>query len=128
MFKTYIIIDDPFLKASYGFLDFCKLLDLMDKHNFHTTIAFIPWNYRRTNKKTAKLFLDRPDRFSCAFTAATIQEGNLVLRMRSPLRQFPNWPCIECQSIREVRESPLLQSWYSLRAFFQVWPLISCIE
>jgi hypothetical protein len=62
--KSCIIIDDPILHKSYGFLNFYKLLDLMDKHNFHCTIAFIPWNYRRTSTKIAKTFLERPDRFS----------------------------------------------------------------
>ncbi len=59
-----IIIDDPLLKENYGFLNYQILLDLMDKHNFFTTIAFIPWNYKRTDKKIAALFRERPDRFS----------------------------------------------------------------
>jgi peptidoglycan/xylan/chitin deacetylase (PgdA/CDA1 family) len=59
-----IIIDDPLLRGNYGFLNYRKLLDLMDKHNFHTTIAFIPCNYNRTDNKTAALFRERPDRFS----------------------------------------------------------------
>jgi hypothetical protein len=59
-----IIIDDPLLQENYGFLNYCKLLSLMDKHNFHTTIAFIPWNYNRTDKNIATLFRERPDRFS----------------------------------------------------------------
>ncbi len=59
-----IIIDDPLLRENYGFLNYRKLLDLMDKHNFFSTIAFIPWNYKRTDKKIAALFRERPDRFS----------------------------------------------------------------
>lgn len=59
-----IIIDDLLLTEKYGFLNFRKLLALMDQHDFHTTVAFIPWNYNRTNKKIAQLFLDRPDRLS----------------------------------------------------------------
>jgi len=59
-----IIIDDPLLREDYGFLNYRKLLDLMDKHIFFTTIAFIPWNYKRTDRKIADLFLERPDRFS----------------------------------------------------------------
>lgn len=59
-----IIIDDPLLRENYGYLNYRKLLDLMDKYNFCTTIAFIPWNYRRTEKKIADLFCQRPDRFS----------------------------------------------------------------
>jgi hypothetical protein len=59
-----IIIDDPLLRENYGFLNYRKLLSLMDKHNFHTTIAFIPLNFNRTDKKIAALFRERPDRFS----------------------------------------------------------------
>lgn len=59
-----IILDDPLLREDYGFLNYRKLLDLMDRHNFHTTIAFIPWNYNRTDKNIATLFRERPDRFS----------------------------------------------------------------
>ena len=59
-----IIIDDPFLRENYGFLNYRKLLNLMDKHNFFTTIAFIPWNYNRTDKRIADLFRERSDRFS----------------------------------------------------------------
>lgn len=63
MYAT-IIIDDPLLRGNYGFLNYEKLLDLMDKHNFHTSIAFIPWNYNRSHKKIVDLFKTRPDRFS----------------------------------------------------------------
>jgi hypothetical protein len=59
-----IIIDDPLLRENYGFLNYRKLLKLMDVHNFFTTIAFIPWNYNRTDKKIADLFRERLDRFS----------------------------------------------------------------
>jgi hypothetical protein len=59
-----IIIDDPLLRENYGFLNYRKLLDLMDKHNFFTTIAFIPFNYKRTDKRIAALFRERADRFS----------------------------------------------------------------
>ena len=59
-----IIIDDPLLRENYGFLNYRKLLNLMDKHNFFTTIAFIPFNFNRTDKRIAALFRERPDRFS----------------------------------------------------------------
>lgn len=59
-----IIIDDPLLRENYGFLNYRKLLGLMDRHNFFTTIAFIPVNYGKTDRKIADLFQARPDRFS----------------------------------------------------------------
>ncbi len=59
-----IIIDDPLLRENYGFLNYRKLLSLMDKHNFNTCIAFIPFNFNRTDKRIATLFRERLDRFS----------------------------------------------------------------
>jgi hypothetical protein len=58
------IIDDPLLKDSYGYLNYEDLLLKMDENNFATTIAFIPWNHRRTRAKAARLFRDRPDKLS----------------------------------------------------------------
>src|SRR5260370_11516087 len=51
-----LIIDDPLLKPRYGFLAFRELLQLMNKQTFATTIAFIPWNWRRTNRGTVEPF------------------------------------------------------------------------
>jgi len=61
-----LTIDDPFLIEPYGNLEFKGLLTSMQTHNFHTTIAYIPWNYDRSNPEVAKLFLDHPDRYSIA--------------------------------------------------------------
>ena len=61
-----LIVDDPVLKPRYGFLHFRETLELMDKYNFTTTIAFIPWNWRRTNLRTVAMLQRRPDRFSLA--------------------------------------------------------------
>jgi hypothetical protein len=70
-----LIVDDPPLKRRYGFLDFREALNLMERHNFTTTIAFIPWNWRRTHPHTLSLFQNHPGRFSlvvhgCDHTAA----------------------------------------------------------
>ena len=45
------IIDDPLLEDRYGLLDYGELLDSMSRENYGTSIAFIPWNYRRTSKR-----------------------------------------------------------------------------
>jgi hypothetical protein len=57
-------IDDPWLTQPYGNLDYEGLLAEMDRHTFHTTIAFIPWNFDRSEKRVVSLFRKRPDRFS----------------------------------------------------------------
>ena len=59
-----IIIDDPLLQSNYGYLNYRNIILLMEKHNFFTTIAFIPWNYRNTDQKTADLFLRNKDKLS----------------------------------------------------------------
>jgi hypothetical protein len=59
-------IDDPWLRQPYGYVDYPGLLREMDKHNFHTTIAFIPWNYDRNQAAVVSLFRDHPERFSIA--------------------------------------------------------------
>jgi hypothetical protein len=59
-----LIVDDPSLKRRYGFLDFEATLAAMRRHDFSTTIAFIPWNWWRTRPRTAALFQSDPERYS----------------------------------------------------------------
>lgn len=59
-----VIIDDPLLKAHYGFCDFTRLRDDMRRHGFTTNIAFIPWNWRRTTRSGGELFRRNADVFS----------------------------------------------------------------
>jgi hypothetical protein len=59
-----LIIDDPLLRNPYGYVNYYELLKSMDKYNFFTNIAFIPWNYKTTDKDIADLFIHRSDRYS----------------------------------------------------------------
>jgi hypothetical protein len=59
-----LTIDDPWLTSEYGNLDYQALLIEMEKHNFHTTVGFIPWNFDRSDAAVASLFRDYPGRFS----------------------------------------------------------------
>jgi hypothetical protein len=59
-----LIVDDPPLRRRYGFLNFRDAIDLMDRHRFAMTVAFIPWNWRRNDRDTVELVKSRPDRFS----------------------------------------------------------------
>ena len=59
-----LIIDDPNLKRSYGFLSYRRLLEKTRDLNFAATIAFIPWNRNRTDRSTVQLFLNHPERLS----------------------------------------------------------------
>ena len=59
-----LTIDDPWLREPYGSLRYEGLLEEMRKHNFHTTIAFIPWNFDRSEAGVVSLFRRNPNRFS----------------------------------------------------------------
>ena len=62
-----IIIDDPLLRKRYGFLNFESLLHLAHQHNFHSTIAFIPHNFRRSSSRITRMFRENPERLSICF-------------------------------------------------------------
>jgi hypothetical protein len=59
-----LVIDDPLLKPTHGFVDFQELLALMKRHNFSTNIAFIPWNWTRSVPGVVRLFRENPEHFS----------------------------------------------------------------
>ena len=62
--QACLIIDDPLLVKKYGFVDYEMLFEAMRNHDFSITIAFIPWNYRRTKKEAMNLFETRENTFS----------------------------------------------------------------
>jgi hypothetical protein len=57
-------IDDPRLTEPYGHLSYSRLLAEMQTNSFHTTIAFIPWNYDRNEAAVVSLFRSNPDKYS----------------------------------------------------------------
>lgn len=57
-------IDDAWLHQPYGYLDYQGLLAEMERHNFHTTIAFIPWNFDRSEPGVVSLIRQHADRYS----------------------------------------------------------------
>src|SRR6266480_5816731 len=59
-----LMIDDPVLKSTHGFVNFQELLSLMKRHNFSTNIAFIPWNWRRSTPKVVRLLRENPQNYS----------------------------------------------------------------
>jgi hypothetical protein len=77
------IIDDPLLRPNYGFLNFQSLLQLMEQHNFSTTIAFIPHNYRRNSKRILRMFRENGNRLAICFhgndhTAAELASADIA--------------------------------------------------
>lgn len=88
-----LVIDDPLLKPRYGHVDFQLFLDLMRGHGFSTSIAFIPWNWRRSSATVVGLFKDNPEAFSlsihgCDHTRAEFgiqHRGRLTWRAKEAL-------------------------------------------
>jgi hypothetical protein len=75
-----LIIDDPLLKPRYGFLDFRELLQLMNAQKFAMTIAFIPWNWRRTNRSTVATFQQNSDKLSICVHGCDHSRGEFATR------------------------------------------------
>lgn len=73
-----VIIDDPLLRRKYGFLDFENLFQLVEKYNFHTSIAFIPHNYRRSSSRIVEQFRRNPERLSICFHGSDHTEAELA--------------------------------------------------
>jgi hypothetical protein len=65
--QAAIIIDDPLLRRDYGYLNFESLLRAAEQHNFHTTISFIPHNYKRNSARIIRMFRENPHRLSICF-------------------------------------------------------------
>jgi hypothetical protein len=76
--QAAIIIDDPLLRKSYGFLNFEALLRLAEQHNFHAAIAFIPHNFRRTSSRITRMFQENAARLSICFHGNDHTEGEFA--------------------------------------------------
>ena len=59
-----IVIDDPDLQESYGFIETRTLAQWVDKLDCAVSIAFIPWNFKRTSPAVVELFRSRWPRLS----------------------------------------------------------------
>jgi hypothetical protein len=61
-----LVIDDPLVRPRYGFIRFGEMQRLMERHNFSACVAFIPWNWRRNDPDTVRLFKESGGRYSVA--------------------------------------------------------------
>lgn len=57
-------VDDAWLREPYGHMSYRALLSEMKAHNFHTTIAFVPWNFDRSQSAVVSLLQANKERFS----------------------------------------------------------------
>lgn len=73
-----VIIDDPLLRRNYGFLNFEQLYRQVEKYNFHTSIAFIPHNYRRNSPRVVELFRKNVEHLSICYHGSDHTEAELA--------------------------------------------------
>jgi hypothetical protein len=81
-----LVIDDPLLRARYGFVRFRELLALMKQLRFSTSIAFIPWNWWRSDPKVVQLFKDNPANYSLCVHGCDHTAGEFGISDRQQLR------------------------------------------
>src|SRR5580765_189763 len=80
-----LIIDDPLLQRRYGCVDFERLLAAMEAHRFSTSIAFIPWNWRRSSPDIVRLFKENAEKFSLSVHGCDHVRGEFGIDNRSRL-------------------------------------------
>jgi len=61
-----VIIDDPYLAARYGFVRYRTLIERLQESRTALTVAFVPYNYRRSDPATVSLLRNQLERFSIA--------------------------------------------------------------
>lgn len=59
--RACFIVDDPLLSMDYGFINYEALLKVIKQQRMSASVAFIPWNYKKTNKEVADLFRSNPE-------------------------------------------------------------------
>ena len=99
-----LIIDDPMLKRRYGFLDFDRLFRSMDSFGYASTVAFIPWNYKRTSRRAAQHFSAQRSTFSTCVHGCDHTNGEFASRDAYLLRQMAVL-ALKRMSKHEVRTS-----------------------
>ena len=82
-----LTIDDPRLRQPYGHVDFEQLLQHARAHNFFVTIAFIPWNFDRSEPAAVDLFRNNPDRFSISVHGNDHLRGEFGPLASTPLNE-----------------------------------------
>ncbi len=61
-----IVVDDPYLKRRYGYVHYETLVRALERARGALTVAFIPYNYRRSDQRTVDLLRRYSNRFSIA--------------------------------------------------------------
>lgn len=59
-----ITVDDPLLKSKYGFLNYKILLKEIKQHDFSASIAFIPYNYKKSCESVTENFRENSEKLT----------------------------------------------------------------
>src|ERR1039458_8454647 len=78
-----LVIDDPLLQPTYGYVNYAEFLSLMLRHSFSTNIAFIPWNWARSRSEVVRLFRENPEKFSLSVHGCDHTDGEFGHREKS---------------------------------------------
>jgi hypothetical protein len=82
--RAAFLFDDPNLRwRSYGFIDYRRLVEHADAHDYHGSMAMIPLDAGRPHRPTVSLFKRRRDRLSLVFHGNDHVKEELV-RPRQP--------------------------------------------
>ncbi len=109
--RACLIIDDPLLRSNYGFLNYSELLRSMESHHYATSIAFIPWNYRRTDPAVARVFREFPNRLSICVHGCDHTGGEFATTHEPELRQLLHsalWRMEQHQNLSGVPFDPVM--------------------
>ena len=89
-----VIIDDPLLGARYGFLDYTQLARSLETLDYALTIAFIPWNHRRTSRAGAGLVRAAAGRLSVCLHGCD-HTRNEFGALDGPLLEQKTWLAVQ---------------------------------
>jgi hypothetical protein len=80
-----LVVDDPLLRPRYGHLNFERFLRLMKRLDSAASIAFIPWNWKRSRSETVRLLRESRERLSLSIHGCDHTGGEFGSRDRDRL-------------------------------------------
>ena len=86
-----IVIDDPYLRKRYGFLQYETLAHELRETGCSLTVAFIPYNYWRSDRRITNLLRGQRDRFSIAIHGCDHTSGEFASPDEMWLNQKARW-------------------------------------
>lgn len=96
--RATMLFDDPNLRRpSYGFIDFAKLVQHADEHDYHAAMAMIPLDSSFPHRATVALFRRRADRLSLV-----VHGNNHVKRELSSPQTAAGAIALAAQALRRV--------------------------